>query len=139
MKKHKILSRCYLSGYILWLFGTFLAAMMWIKYSVAATWVFAILALIGLAGIIVSRVFYEVKRDLYPIVSFAGFGLSTLIEIIGFILAMVNIGSGAPAIYGNVMLSVCFAGWLLCDVFLYFANMKVWKANKAAKQAPEAK
>ena len=130
MKKNKVLSRCYLGGYFLWLFGTFLAAMMWIKMSVAATWIFAILSVLVLAAIIVSHVFYTTKREWYPIVSFAGFGLAATIELIGFILEMVNIAQGKYAFYATAMLSICLAFYILLILFLVPANLKVMKDLK---------
>ena len=135
MKKNRTLSRCYLGGYFLWAFGTFLAAMMWIKVSVAMTWVFAILSILSLAAIIVSHVFYTTKRDLYPIVSFAGFGVAFTIELIGFILEMVNCAQGQYAFYGVVMLSVCLAFYLLLAFFLIRENLKIMKENKQSRAA----
>ena len=62
MKKNRALSRCYLGGYIFWIFGVTLAALMFLKLSIVLMTILIIVAVLILGVLIASHVLYDKKR-----------------------------------------------------------------------------
>ena len=130
MKKNRALSRCYLGGYIFWIFGVTLAALMFLKLSIVLMTILIIVAVLILGALIASHVLYDKKQfKLYFYFSLAAFTLSSLYVLAAFILEIVLQAKGEGALYAIVVLSISLAGYALVDIFLVRSNLKLLKNN----------
>lgn len=130
MKKNRALSRCYLGGYIFWIFGVTLAALMFLKLSIVLMTILIIVAVLILGALIASHVLYDKKQfKLYFYFSLAAFTLSSLYVLAAFILEIVLQAKGEGALYAIVVLSISLVGYALVDIFLVRANLKLLKNN----------
>lgn len=130
MKKNRALSRCYLGGYIFWIFGVTLAALMFLKLSIVLMTILIIVAVLILGALIASHVLYDKKQfKLYFYFSLAAFVLSSLYVLAAFILEIVLQAKGEGALYAIVVLSISLVGYALVDIFLVRANLKLLKNN----------
>ena len=128
MKKNRALSRCYLGGYIFWIFGVTLAALMFLKLSIVLMTILIIVAVLILGALIASHVLYDKKQfKLYFYFSLAAFTLSSLYVLAAFILEIVLQAKGEGALYAIVVLSISLAGYALVDIFLVRSNLKLLK------------
>ena len=134
MKKNRALSRCYLGGYFLWVFGVVLASLMFLKIALGLMIALLVVAVLILGVVIASHVLYNKKQfKLYIYFSFGSFGLASLFVLGAFILEMVLQGKGEGALYATVMLSICLAVYILVDDFLTHNNLKLLKSYKDNK------
>ena len=130
MKKNRALSRCYLGGYIFWIFGVTLAALMFLKLSIVLMTILIIVAVLILGALIASHVLYDKKQfKLFFYFSLAAFALSSLYVLAAFILEIVLQAKGEGALYAIVVLSISLAGYALVDIFLVRSNLKLLKNN----------
>ena len=130
MKKNRALSRCYLGGYIFWIFGVTLAALMFLKLSIVLMTILIIVAVLILGALIASHVLYDKKQfKLYFYFSLAAFTLSSLYVLAAFILEIVLQAKGEGALYAIVVLSISLVGYALVDIFLVRSNLKLLKNN----------
>ena len=130
MKKNRALSRCYLGGYIFWIFGVTLAALMFLKLSIVLMTILIIVAVLILGALIASHVLYDKKQfKLYFYFSLVAFALSSLYVLAAFILEIVLQAKGEGALYAIVVLSISLAGYALVDIFLVRSNLKLLKNN----------
>ena len=130
MKKNRALSRCYLGGYIFWIFGVTLAALMFLKLSIVLMTILIIVAVLILGALIASHVLYDKKQfKLYFYFSLVAFTLSSLYVLAAFILEIVLQAKGEGALYAIVVLSISLAGYALVDIFLVRSNLKLLKNN----------
>ena len=128
MKKNRALSRCYLGGYIFWIFGVTLAALMFLKLSIVLMTILIIVAVLILGVLIASHVLYDKKQfKLYFYFSLAAFTLSSLYVLAAFILEIVLQAKGEGALYAIVVLSISLVGYALVDIFLVRNNLKLLK------------
>ena len=128
MKKNRALSRCYLGGYIFWIFGVTLAALMFLKLSIVLMTILIIVAVLILGALIASHVLYDKKQfKLYFYFSLVAFALSSLYVLAAFILEIVLQAKGEGALYAIVVLSISLVGYALVDIFLVRNNLKLLK------------
>ena len=135
MKKNKILYRCYVGGYFLWLFGVTLGAIMFVRLSVPFAIVMMVLAGIILAAEITSHVFYNKKREWFPIAALASQGAAATVIFLGFLLEVINAAQGKLGLYAIIVSSVCLFFQGIQALYLVPACLKMLK--DAPKPKPE--
>lgn len=138
MKKNKVLYRCYVGSYFLWLFGALLAPMLFIRFSPGFAIAMAILAGLTLAGMIVSHVFYNRKREWYFYPSYIFHGINAALILAAFVTEMIYCGQGKNATYAIVISSICLAFEALVVYYLIRANMALSKTMAKEQAALEA-
>lgn len=106
MKKNKNLSRAWLWGYICLIFPGVIPAFLSIKNSSALAYVFAVVAVLDLALLIIAHVFYTKKRHMFPLFALLGQGINAGLIVYGFVREVVNTAIGQPAVYPWVVSSL---------------------------------
>ena len=134
MKKNKILYRCYVGGYFLWLFGAVLAPLLCVHISYGFAWTMFAVAVLALAGLITSHVFYNKKREWYFLSSYIAHGVNAGLVLLGFILEMTYLGKGEMGLYAVIISSICLAFYILDYSYLIVGN-KAAKKKMLDKQA----
>ena len=138
MKKNKVLYRCYVGSYFLWLFGALLAPLLFIRFSPAFAITMAILAALALAGMIVSHVFYNRKREWYFYPSYISHGVNAALIAAAFLTEMIYCGQGKNATYAIVISSICLVFEALVVYYLIRTNMALAKTMAKEQAALEA-
>lgn len=134
MKKNRVLSRCYLGGYFLWLFGVMLLPLLCIYVNNVFALIMLIIALLDLATIIVSRVFYAKKRELFPLLSLIGHGVGLACVLASFIFEISLTASGKMGLYAIVIASICLFFYAI-QYFFLFREIRRMKRQAAKRQA----
>lgn len=127
MKKNKILYRCYIGGYFLWVFGAILCPLLLIRFSNILALIVFIISLIALGLEITSHVYYNTNRELYPLFSFISHGISALYVFAAFVIEMVLTAMGEGALYAQIISPIALAFYGLLAFFLVKGNMKIMK------------
>ena len=141
MKKNKALSRVYLGGYFVWIFGSFLAPLVLNYYGAAPSIITIVLVVADLAAIICSHVFYSKLKQAYLPTSFAAFGVLNVLVLLGFIFEIVLTVKGKPAVWPWILGVICVLLLIPIDYFLIRCNLKYRKQlqDEAALLASEVK
>lgn len=137
MKKNKVLYRCYVGGYFLWLFGALLAPLLCIRFSNAFAIVMLVLAILALAGLITSHVFYNKKREWFVPASFAAHGLNAGLILFAFIVEMTFVAQGNLGLYAVIISSICTGFYILAYSYLVIANRALAKKMAEKKKKIE--
>ena len=139
MKKNRALSRVYLGGYIVWLFGGILAALVLNAFGAAPSVIAVIIAFLDLAAIICSHVFYSKLKIAYAPTSFAAFGTLNLLVLIAFFVELGLTVQGRSAPYAWVISIISLVLLIPMDIFLVRCNLEFLKKLKASmKKSVEA-
>ena len=131
MKMNRVLSRCYLAGYIVWLFGNLLFPFLLARVSGVMTTVFVIISFLILAGMIVSHVFYSKLPKLFPLFSAIFEGANFAFIICAFITELIYIGMGELGLYAIIILSIAMAIEIPASIYLVREIYRFRKKQKA--------
>ena len=139
MKKNRALFRSYIGAYFVWTFGAVLAALVLNAWGAAPSIIAVIVALIDVAALITSHVFYSTTKQVYAPLSFAAHGVNTVLVIVAFVAELMLTLKGKAAPYAWMISIICLLSLIPIDIFVVRENLKFMKKLKAQKEKAAAR
>lgn len=124
MYKNKALKRSYIFAYIMAFFGASIPAMLFVKMNHALAIVFFVFAILCLAGLIVSHVFYAKDKEIFFLVGASAIGLFDLLNLVGLVVESIYSAQGKSSIYAWIIICLSIVSGALVTVFFLLDNFK---------------
>lgn len=127
MRKRNIaLARAYLAFYILFVFMAAIPPLLVFKFSGAFSIVLIVFAVLLLAGVIASNVFYDIKKDnLFYLTGIISYGLFDVFVVFGLILEIVYAINNEPATYAFIVAILSIVAMGLISLFVGFGMYRL--------------
>ena len=125
MKKYKALSRAYLLSYFIIIFCGVLFGFLFTKVNVGLALALIILAVLDLAALIVSRVFFSKHYLVFLYVGVVALGIMNVSVLGSFIIELIYTIQGFPAPYAWMVASVSLVLTAVVDLFYILAIRKI--------------